>query len=109
MRASDWAALFLATWRLTRFVNEDEGPASFMLRLRILAGAYDFNEQGVADTVLGRGITCPFCVGMYAALLWMVLRRFRWGRWVCDVWAVAGAGALISLWAKGVENGSNQR
>ena len=109
MRASDWAALFLATWRLTRFVNEDEGPASFMLRLRIMAGAYDYNEHGVADTVLGRGITCPFCVGMYAAVLWIVLQRFAWGRWACKVWAVAGAQALISLWAKGVENGSNQR
>lgn len=60
-----------ATYRLASLVGSEEGPFSIFERLRAKAGAYDYGENGKAQSALGRGISCPLCVGLYvcAALM----------------------------------------
>jgi hypothetical protein len=55
----------LATYRLASLVASEEGPFSVFDKLRAKLGAYDYGEDGKAETNLGRGIACPLCVGMY--------------------------------------------
>lgn len=109
MKISELLTLGLAVFRLARLIAEDEGPFSVFLITRIKAGAYDYNERGVAQTSLGRGIGCPFCVGMYAAGLLMLLHKTRLGKFVVNVLAIAGVQSLAQVWAGSVTNGSNER
>ena len=51
----------------------EEGPAAIFDRVRARAGAYDYGENGMALTSLGRGISCPLCVGVYVAALMLLL------------------------------------
>lgn len=65
--------LALACYRIARLIAIDEGPAGIFVKLRIAAGAFDYNEAGQIKTSLGRGIACPHCVGMYAAIVLVVV------------------------------------
>lgn len=59
--------LSLAIYRLARLISIDDGPFDILLRFRALWGAYNYGENGLARTSLGRGITCPHCVGFWIA------------------------------------------
>lgn len=69
----------LATYRLASLITSEEGPFSIFDKLRSMAGAYDYGPNGEATTNLGRGITCPLCVGIYisAAVMWAVILPTR--------------------------------
>lgn len=109
MQVSKLLTLGLAVFRLARLITEDEGPFSMFLILRIKAGAYDYNEQGVAQTSLGRGIGCPFCVGMYAAGLLVLLNKFKLGKFFVNVLAVAGVQSLAQELVRSNQDGSDGR
>lgn len=67
-----WARLLLAVfavYRLSSLIAREEGPFSVFDHLRMRLGAYDYDEYGTAETALGRGIGCVFCVGVYTAAL----------------------------------------
>lgn len=65
-----WLFVILATYRVARMIAYEEGPFSIFLRLRLLLGAYDIGANGEPQTVIGRGISCPLCLGLYFAALW---------------------------------------
>lgn len=75
----------LATYRIARLFAIDEGPFSVFSRLRYILGAYDLGENGRPQSAWGRMISCPHCMGLYAAALVMVLPA-----WFVDLLAIAG-------------------
>lgn len=88
--------LSFANYRLSRLIAVDEGPFGIFDRLRAMAGAYDLGPDGQPVTVLGRGISCPHCVGIYAALLLWILILLPGGHVI--LWILAIAGAQSFLW-----------
>lgn len=83
--------LALATYRLSRLIAVDEGPVGVFFRARHALGAYDYGENGEPATVLGRGISCPHCVGVYVAVALWLMR----GSVVVDLFAVMGLQSFL--------------
>lgn len=80
-----FALLALTIYRLARLITIDDGPGDAILKFRNWIGAYDYAPNGLAKSSLGRGITCPYCVGMWVALVvslivlgWRVETLFYW-------------------------------
>lgn len=74
----------LATHRLVRLIVQDEITAA--LRTSLIGWSL---KNGY--TKFRYLLTCPFCVGPYAAVVVLLLRRSR----ARDVLALAGASALL--------------
>lgn len=87
--------VIFAVYRLSSLIASEEGPyISFLYKdsdqsgifkwLRKKLGAYDIvyeyddrgNQRTKVKTNLGRGISCPLCVGAYVAALMVVLMTF---------------------------------
>jgi len=100
MLLPDWVRLLLAglaTYRVARLIAIDEGPFSVFQRLRDVAGTYDLGENGQPVSGLGRGLGCPYCVGLYVAVLAAAAVAFP--SWLGDLvmlWlGLAGAAAYL--------------
>ena len=96
---ADWflfLLLTLACYRLSQLIAIDEGPASMLLNLRARLGAYDRRADGEAKTNLGRGISCPHCVGIWIALPLAAIGFGLHGGTL--VWWLAIAGGQSLLW-----------
>lgn len=97
-RLVELVACILAAFRLARLVTEEEGPGGMFTQLRAGLGAYDYGQDGQPQTNLGRGISCPHCVGVWAAALmvavWQVSRLQPVVLWL----AVAGGQSLLQDW-----------
>ncbi len=93
---NEWRNLVLRSlvcYRLARLVAIDEGPFRIFYWVRVWAGAYDYDLQGQAETTLGRGISCPFCIGLWLAFplaLYTDLSLW-WVKWL----AIAGFQAFL--------------
>lgn len=96
----DWFNLLLLTlacYRLSQLIAIDEGPLEIFFKLRDRLGAYDLRPDGQAKTNIGRGISCPYCVGMWFALLLAVVKV---GLSVDVIlWLLAIAGGQAFLWS----------
>jgi hypothetical protein len=87
--------IFFATYRLSSLISSEEGPyISFLYKdpdqigvfkwIRKKLGAYDLvyeydergNQRTKIRTNLGRGISCPLCVGAYVAAFLVLLMSF---------------------------------
>lgn len=90
--------LVLATYRVASLVGREDGPyvpflfddpsgfqAGIFEMVRRKAGAYE--EQ---NTSLSRGITCPLCIGVYAALGMLVLLSIQYANLLVLWLAIAG-------------------
>lgn len=80
--------LALATYRIARLFALDEGPFSAFSKLRHMLGAYNLNEDGYPATTWGRMISCPHCMGLYAAVFVMLLPKQA--GWFVDLLAISG-------------------
>lgn len=73
-------------YRISSLISSEEGlylgwPKSeqqigIFKAIRIRAGAYDYGPNGEPETNLGRGISCPLCVGVYVAAFVVALVLF---------------------------------
>lgn len=63
-----WLLATLATFRLAWAIINYQDRWNLALRLRARFGCYDRNVHGEIRTHLGRFLTCPYCVGLWAAL-----------------------------------------
>lgn len=86
----------LACYRVVQLVVFDDGPFRLMDRIRVGVGCYEYGEDSQPQTILGRLLSCPYCVGMWMAipLAFIVAERMSWeiGLW----WlAVAGGQAFL--------------
>jgi hypothetical protein len=83
----------LATYRLSVLFTIDEGPGFIFWRWRQWMGAYGPKQTSAA----GQLARCPYCVGIYAAVLCTVLALV--GHWSTDfvlgVLGLAGAQAAL--------------
>lgn len=99
MLSTDWRIILamLLCYRLTELLVYDEGPWGLFLRLRMALGVYDRAPNGAAPTRLGRMMGCPYCVGMYMALLSAVpvLVPGAVGDLVLVLGGIAGAQAVL--------------
>ncbi len=105
-----WARLALAVfaaYRLARLLAKDEGPAGVFEKLRTVLGAYDYGPEQddagnpMARTSLGRLMTCPHCLGVYAALLCAGLLLLAHPLATLVLLVLGIAGAQSWLWSMG--------
>ena len=93
--AGKFLLLALVVYRLARLVTLDEGPFGAFLKCRAILGAYDLGENGQARTNLGRGVSCPHCVGIWLALV-MAVVTYGWHLETIVYWlALAGAQSFL--------------
>lgn len=89
--------LILACYRLAQLAAIDEGPAGLCLKLRTALGGYDLKEDGEPRSNIGRGIICPYCVGVWFAF---PLAFFVAGPvWQVVIYWLAIAGGQALLWS----------
>jgi len=86
--------LALAVYRLARLVAIDDGPADILLKSRSDLGAYDYGENGLAKSNLGRGIACTYCVGFWIALF-VAIAFYPWPEFLLYWLALAGAQSFL--------------
>lgn len=85
----------LATYRLARLISLEEGPGDLLVELRSKLGAYDYSADGRPITSLGRGISCPLCVGVYIAALMLLLRGVPCAHYFKLWLAIAGGQSIL--------------
>jgi hypothetical protein len=104
----------LATYRLARLLPEDEGPFFIFTRIRSYVFTQYGNEAALSNkeelTCLNKlqlnlrfwesinsGMNCPYCCGLYAAILTAILskKRSKIGDLFLLIFAVAGGQSLI--------------
>ena len=90
-----------ACFRLAELITIDDGPGDVFLWMRAKLGAYNYGEDGRADTSIGRAITCPYCIGIWlSALVALVVAPLDW-RLLLWWFAIAGGqAALQSAWGR---------
>ena len=84
----------LAAYRLARLLALDEGPGGIFEATRRVLGGEDIDPETLqARTNLGRGVTCPYCLGVWVALLLALLSFFPsfLGDFFLTVFGLAGA------------------
>lgn len=87
--------LILAVYRLAYMISQEEGPFGIFERLRIAGGAYSFGEDGRPQGWIGRGLTCPLCVGFWLSGLVVIL--VLPSGWFTLVYWLAVAGGQTAL------------
>ena len=84
-----------AVFRMAELIAVDDGPGDVLLWIRAKLGAYDLDDDGRPATSIGRGIVCPWCIGIWlSALAAMAIapRNWRMALW----WlAIAGGAAFL--------------
>lgn len=87
----------LAVYRVARMVALEEGPFALFERVRDWAGAYEYGENGLPVSNLGRGISCTLCVAVWVAapMACLVIWKTAAGVWVIVWLALSGAQVLL--------------
>lgn len=95
----------LATYRLARLLPEDDGPFFVFTRIRSFMAERATKENDPLGfwANLDQGINCPFCCGLYAAVLvaLLVLWQNYYGNVILLVFAIAGGQSLLQKWSDG--------
>lgn len=65
--------LALAVFRGAALLTQDDGPWDVFLRLRMAVGVYDRNEYGKVGGFWAALLECPYCMGMWMALVAVVV------------------------------------
>jgi hypothetical protein len=91
------ALAILATYRIAQLVAHDDGPADVFLKVRVWAGCYEYGADGRPARAIGRLMGCPYCVGVWAAVLGVVLWMIpsAVGDVFLGVLGIAGAQAFL--------------
>ena len=85
----------LAVFRLAELIAIDDGPGDALLWIRAKLGAYDLGEDGRPETSIGRAVICPWCLGIWLALIAAFVVA-PWGYSVFLWWfAIAGGQAFL--------------
>jgi hypothetical protein len=83
----------LAVWRLARLLAHERGPADLVSRL----------HARLAGSAAGELLACPYCVGLWLALLPAVWLAPGWAMGLLLWWGIAGGAALIERICEGRE------
>lgn len=63
----------LAAYRIAMLLTWDNGPFDCFERLRIWAGRYEYDDQGDPASFTGKLLNCPYCVGVWAGVICVLL------------------------------------
>jgi len=96
----------LATFRIARLLPLDDGPLYIFERVRLYTVRKSNNEKNIKHVKLGiwssvyDGVTCPYCMGVYSAILCLVLmkRKRKFSDIFLLIFALAGAQSLLQGW-----------
>ncbi len=113
-----FAIAILATFRIARLLPDDDGPLYILERIRIFTGKKALKEHreknkgkkedepqeralGIWSNIYD-GITCPYCQGLYIAVLGVVLLVYPtfYGDVFLIILALAGAQTLLQKWTE---------
>ncbi len=102
-----FALAILATFRIARLLPDDDGPLYIFQRMRLFAEkkVEKEHEKGIALgawSSIYDGITCPYCLGLYVAILGVVLLIYPtfYGDVLLLVFALAGGQSLLQKWTE---------
>lgn len=110
LKMSKYARIFLAifaTYRLASMIAKDEGPYLGLWKsprqvgifewIRTRLGVYDYGENGLPETNLARGLSCPLCTGVYlsCAICLLVFAPSRVGDWFLAWMGISGAQVFL--------------
>ncbi len=101
----------LAAWRLAHLLVHEDGPGAIFARLRYWAGVRYVVRRGeqkpeslrVAQGPLAEGLTCVWCVSVWAAAVFAFGARWRSVRWLREVLATSGGAVIVHevvMWLK---------
>ena len=87
----------LACYRMTGFVVYDNGPWNVFFNLRLKAGVFDTNDRGEPNTNLGKLLSCPYCTGVWVAIVAGIMVLFpTWPGDILLLWlGIAGGQAAL--------------
>jgi hypothetical protein len=103
MRATEFAIVALATWRLSHLLVYEDGPNDLVAKLRGSLGVVERERANgpplhTAETTIGKLFTCPLCLSVWVApvfsLAWLTLPA---ARPVIEALAVSGASSLLEI------------
>lgn len=87
----------LATWRITHFLNREDGPYNLGNRIRQATGQrYDEASQCTADNEIGKALCCFHCTSVWVALGVVLLQDGKLDIW--KVFAVSAAAIVLDEW-----------
>jgi len=95
---------FLAVWRLSNLVVNEDGPFAIFSRLRYKSGIRTIpmrTEDGqiesvkVAKNTLAQGLTCLWCVSVWFAIFFGLFGKTRAGKSIRDIFGISGGAILV--------------
>ena len=95
----DLIVLCLATWRLSRMVTEEDGPAGLFTKVRESTGAEDNGVMMPWDELssLGRLTQCPYCISVWLSLFLIILRALNTTMYELVALSLCGSAATVLI------------
>lgn len=79
--------LIMASWRLSHFLVEEEGPWQIMLKIRTLMGVtYDQYSQKQGTNAISDMLSCVWCTSYWVSWMWFLV-----------YWSVRPVGLFIAV------------
>lgn len=68
MNGFDLVVFSLASWRIASIITKEDGPFDIFVKFRSLLGVkYDIYGNPIAESWIGRGISCLWCMSVWVA------------------------------------------
>lgn len=90
----------LACYRLARLITKEAGPFDMFHYLRSAVGVYDYGDDGRPQSPLGKLFDCPYCTGVWAALILALLPECKLQRWFVSWLAICGIQTALQNWTE---------
>lgn len=90
--------LGLACYRLSRLITKEVGPFDIFHYLRSAVGVYDYGADGRPKTLTGKLFDCPYCTGVWVALILVLLPNWKVTRLFVSWLAVCGIQTALQSW-----------
>ena len=94
---------FLATWRLSILITQEEGPGMVFSKIRKTFGAELFIEDWDILPWYSKLLQCPYCISFWIALFFFFLRAGNKELYYALVVPLSGSGATALI--EDVKNG----
>ena len=90
---------FLATWRMSKMVTEEEGPGMIFTRLREISGAeYEgLPEQWDLLSWYGKLLQCPYCLSIWVAIVLALLYVSNKSMYRIVAMSLSGSAATVLI------------
>jgi hypothetical protein len=90
----------LACYRLARLITKEAGPFDVFHHLRSAVGVYDYGADGRSQSTLNKLFDCPYCTGVWVALLLTLCPEWQVKKFIVSWLAVAGFQAALQNWTE---------